>query len=66
MEAFIRVVRRLRVHQRVCWQRPRGERTLVFERAGEVIDLLERLEPDAREVEVHRAGTSRYIVYLRD
>ena len=66
MEAFTRAVRRLRVHGRVCWQRPRGERTVVFEHAEEVVRALSRLEPEAREVEVYRAGETRYVVYVRD
>lgn len=66
MDAFKRAVRRLRVHGRICWQRPRAERTLVYEDAAGVVEALERLEPEAREVEVYRAGEARYVVYVRD
>jgi len=66
MEAFTREVRRLRVHGRICWKRPRGERTVIFEQAEGVIDALDRLAPDAREIEVYRAGETRYVVYIRD
>ena len=66
MDDFLRAVRRLGVHQRICWQRPRQERTLVFERAEEMLAVIERLMAEARELDVYRAGETRYVVYVRD
>lgn len=65
MKGFLEQVRRLEVHQRIWWQRERRERTRVFETAEEVVQALEEM-PALREVEVYRAGETRYVVYLRD
>lgn len=65
MEEFLEQVRRLEVHQRIWWQGARRERTQVFETAEEVVRALEEV-PALREVEVYRAGETRYVVYLRD
>ena len=66
MDSLVQEIYHLGVHQRVCWQRPRGERTLVFDTAGAAVAALRRLAAVAREVEVYRAGESRYVVYVRD
>jgi hypothetical protein len=65
MEQFLQAVRRLQPHERICWQRPRQERTLVFERADEAAQAAEAQAGAAREVEVYCAGERRYVVYIR-
>ncbi|MBC7241551.1 MAG: hypothetical protein H5T60_03780 [Anaerolineae bacterium] len=65
MEQLLEQVRRLEIHQRIWWQRARRERTRVFETAEEVVQALEGMS-GLREVEVYRAGETRYVVYLRD
>jgi len=66
MEGFLKGVRRLEVHGRIAWARLRAERTLVFERAEDVVQAVEALATRAREVEVYRAGEARYVVYVRE
>lgn len=65
MDDLEHAVRRLELHQRVCWQRPRWERTLVCSSAQEAVDILARWQGRAREIEVYRAAPARYVVYLR-
>ena len=66
MDQLLLAIDRLGVHQRICWRRPRHESTLVFERVAELLAVIRRLMAEARELEVHRAGENRYVVYVRD
>ena len=66
MHEFVEALRRLAPHSRLTWVRPRAERTVVFESAGEVAEALPALAERAREVEVYRPADGRYVVYVRE